>query len=188
MKVIYLKNRFISLIVFVCVVFTIFLSRLVNWQIFNSAYYKMKAAQSHSYIMKTDPIRGEILDRFGIGLATNSVGYKLVLDDFNLTKGREAECINKILDLMRYLKIDWNPTSSYQRDYPLKIGGNIIPSLKDIELRKHNILYNNSIPNYQTEVSDKYKNPGKIINSNQTISNNDLQKNHFSFGNDNNPW
>ena len=108
MKVIYLKNRFISLIVFVCVVFIIFLSRLINWQIFNSAYYKMKAAQSHSYIMKTDPIRGEILDRFGIGLATNSVGYKLVLDDFNLTKGREAECINKILDLIRYLKIDWN--------------------------------------------------------------------------------
>ena len=108
MKSLYLTKRFTSLVVLICIVFILFISRLIDWQIFNSSYYKLKALQSYSYIMKTNPIRGEILDCNGVGIAANSIGYKLILDDFNLPKGKEAENILKMLDLLRFLKIEWN--------------------------------------------------------------------------------
>lgn len=108
MEIKYIKKRYVSLVVFIVVIFVLFISRLVNWQIINASYYKLKSLQSHSYVLKTEPVRGEILDRFGNGLAVNSIGYRLVLDDFNLTRGQESNCIHKILDLINYLKIDWN--------------------------------------------------------------------------------
>ena len=108
MKALYLRRRFISLIVLICIIFVVFISQLVNWQIINTGYYKIRALHSHSYVLKTNPIRGEILDCNGVGLAANSVGYKLVLDDFNLPKGKEAENISKMLDLLDYLRIDFN--------------------------------------------------------------------------------
>ena len=108
MEIKYIKKRYVSLVVFIVVIFILFVSRLVDWQIINASYYKLKSLQSHSYVLRTEPVRGEILDRFGNGLVVNSIGYRLVLDDFNLTKGQESNCIRKILDLINYLKIDWN--------------------------------------------------------------------------------
>ena len=106
----YLKRRFISLLVLISAVFAVFIARLVNWQIINHWYYRIKALQNHSYILKTDPIRGEIFDKFGSALAANSIGYRLVLDDFNLIKGKEADCIYKIIHLLNLLNIEWNDT------------------------------------------------------------------------------
>lgn len=108
MKIRYVSRRFISLVVLISGIFIVFTCRLINWQIINSDYFKLKAMQSHSYILNTEPIRGEILDRSGKGLAVNSVGYRLVLDDFNLPKENMSNCISKILELMNYLKIEWN--------------------------------------------------------------------------------
>lgn len=106
----YLKRRFISLLVLICAIFVAFVARLVNWQIINHWYYRIRALQNHSYILKTDPIRGEIFDKFGNALAVNSIGYRLVLDDFNLIKGKEADCIYKIIHLLNLLNIEWNDT------------------------------------------------------------------------------
>lgn len=108
MKIRYASKRFISLVVLIFGIFIVFTCRLVNWQIINSDYYKLKSLQSHSYILNTEPVRGEILDRSGNGLAVNSVGYRLVLDDFNLPKDDVSGCMFKILELINYLKIDWN--------------------------------------------------------------------------------
>ena len=106
----YLKRRFVSLLVLISAVFAVFIARLVNWQMVNHWYYRIKALQNHSYILKTDPIRGEIFDKFGSALAANSIGYRLVLDDFNLIKGKEADCIYKIIHLLNLLNIEWNDT------------------------------------------------------------------------------
>lgn len=108
LKILYLKKRFISLLVLICILFTCFIARLIDWQIINYGYYRVKALQNRSYILKTDPIRGEIFDKFGEGLAVNSIGYRLVLDDFNLTKGKEADCICKMINLLNLLGIEWN--------------------------------------------------------------------------------
>ena len=98
------------MLVLICVIFAVFVARLIDWQIINYFYYKIKALQNRSYILKTDPIRGEIFDRFGDGLAVNSIGYRLVLDDFNLIKKKEADCICKIINLLNLLGIEWNDT------------------------------------------------------------------------------
>ena len=108
MKFSYLKKRFISLLVLICILFACFIARLIDWQIINHAYYRIRALQNRSYILKTDPIRGEIFDKFGEGLAVNSIGYRLVLDDFNLIKGKEADCICKMINLLNLLGIEWN--------------------------------------------------------------------------------
>lgn len=110
MSTLYLRKRFISLLVLICVVFAVFIARLADWQIINHWYYRIKALQNRSYILKTDPIRGEIFDRFGNALAVNSITYRLVLDDFNLIKGKEADCICKVIHLLNLLNIEWNDT------------------------------------------------------------------------------
>lgn len=90
------------MLVLICVIFAVFIARLIDWQIVNYFYYKIKALQNRSYILKTDPIRGEIFDRFGDGLAVNSIGYRLVLDDFNLIKKKRQIVYAKLYIYLIY--------------------------------------------------------------------------------------
>ena len=74
------KKRYIFLIGMVTTIFIVFASRLVDWQLINSEYYKFRANSSNIYFVTTDPVRGEILDCDGVGLAVNDTGYKVVIE------------------------------------------------------------------------------------------------------------
>ena len=102
------SKRYYGIIGFIITVFTVFLWRLVDWQIIKYDYFKKCAASFRSYILKTSSVRGEILDRNGDQLAGNSIGYKLILDDFNLPKEERVDLICKIIDLLSHLNIKWN--------------------------------------------------------------------------------
>ena len=92
---------------FILIVSAVFISRLVDWQIFNYEYYKTRANSSNIYFLKTDPVRGEILDCYGEGLAVNDTGYKVILNRLAVEKSRENEVVLEVIDLLESLGSEW---------------------------------------------------------------------------------
>ncbi|BED92918.1 MAG: penicillin-binding protein [Candidatus Paraimprobicoccus trichonymphae] len=101
------KKRGIFLICFIGLVFFIFIVTLINWQIMNSDYYKKRSIENNSYLIKTDAVRGEILDRNGVGLAVNLNSYRLVLDRLNIKRELENDYIIYIVKLLENLNCEW---------------------------------------------------------------------------------
>ncbi len=88
-------------------IFAVFTCRLIDWQIVNAKHYKMRANSSNIYFVKMDPVRGEIVDADGIGLAVNDTGYKLVIDRLLIENGRENDLILKSVKLIKSLGDAW---------------------------------------------------------------------------------
>lgn len=88
-------------------VFGMFIFRLVDWQIINSEYYKLRANSSNIYFVNTDPVRGEIVDRDGVGFAVNDTGYKVILDRLSIDKQEENAVILGAVKLLEELNCSW---------------------------------------------------------------------------------
>lgn len=101
------KARYATVAGFIVIAFIIFGARLVDWQIVNTEIYKQKAESSSAYTIKTDAVRGEIVDANGIGLAVNETGYKVVFDKVYVDEGKENELILKIIELMKLRGEPW---------------------------------------------------------------------------------
>lgn len=101
------KKRYIFLIGMVTTIFIVFASRLVDWQLINSEYYKFRANSSNIYFVTTDPVRGEILDCDGVGLAVNDTGYKVVIDRLLVEKSKENQFILKSVKFLESLNCSW---------------------------------------------------------------------------------
>ena len=100
-------KRYLVLIGVAVLVSGVFISRLVDWQIINTKEYKIRANSSNIYFVKTDPVRGEIVDCDGVGLAVNDMGYKIVLDRLVIEKGTENDIILKVVRLLEALDNEW---------------------------------------------------------------------------------
>ena len=74
------KLPFTVCAVIILVIATVFLARLTDWQLFHGAEYKRLSSRSTGYYVETEPTRGEILDRNGVGIVTNITHYKIVID------------------------------------------------------------------------------------------------------------
>lgn len=101
------KKRYLTLFTVISIVFMVFVSRLVDWQIVNAEYYKLRANSSNIYFVTTDPVRGEILDCDSVGLAVNDTGYKAVIDRLLVPKEKENEFILKSVKFLESLKCNW---------------------------------------------------------------------------------
>lgn len=91
----------------VFVPFLVFTFRLVDWQIINTDYYKKRAQNNSTYSIKTDGIRGEIVDKDGEGIVINATGYRIVIDRIKVQKDKENYIIAKSVELLESLKIPW---------------------------------------------------------------------------------
>ncbi|MDR1627495.1 MAG: penicillin-binding protein [Oscillospiraceae bacterium] len=101
------KKRYFFIIGVIFIIFSIYVARLVDWQIINSDYYKARANNVNTYSIITDAVRGEILDCSGNGLAVNSTGYKIILDRLNINKDSENKFILKMISILERLKCSW---------------------------------------------------------------------------------
>ena len=95
------------LFLFIVLTFSVFIFRLVDWQIINREYYKLRANSSNVYFVNTDSVRGEIVDRDGLGLAINDTGYKVVVDRLSIDKQKENETILNAVKLLEELHCSW---------------------------------------------------------------------------------
>ncbi len=101
------NKRYIFFLSLTAAIFVAFIARLVDWQVINGEYYKLRANSSNIYFVKTDAVRGEIFDCNGVGLAINETGYKLVIDRILIDKGKENELIIRVVKLLETLKNSW---------------------------------------------------------------------------------
>ena len=103
MKVLKLKgySRYIFCLALVVSVFSVYIARLVDWQIVNGEEYRERANRSSIYRNKTDALRGEIFDVNGVGFAENITGYKIMLDRFALETDKENQTILDLISLMK---------------------------------------------------------------------------------------
>lgn len=101
------KKRYFFIIGFISIIFLVYISRLVDWQIINYEYYKARANNVNTYSITTDGVRGEILDCNGKGLAVNSTGYRVILDRLNIKRESENKFILKMINILEGLKCPW---------------------------------------------------------------------------------
>ena len=99
--------RYILFLIFVIIIFILFFARLINWQIIKHEYYKERANSSNVYFINTEPVRGEILDRNGVGLAVNQTGYKIFLDRLHISKNTENDLLVKITNFLNSKNEPW---------------------------------------------------------------------------------
>lgn len=112
------NKRFLFTIILTLVPFVVFTVRLVDWQIINTNYYKSRARNNSAYTIKTEAMRGEILDKDGVGIVINSTGYRIVVDKSKSEKDKENYTIAKAVGLLESLNVSWRDT------LPIKIKDN----------------------------------------------------------------
>lgn len=101
------RKRNIFLIVSFVLIIVIYVLRLVDWQIVNVDEYKERAKNSNAYSIRTDAVRGEILDVNGIGLAVNDTGYRVILERFDIEKEKENKTLLTIIKLIESVGDTW---------------------------------------------------------------------------------
>ena len=101
------KKRYNILLLIVFVILCVYISRLVDWQIINVEEYRERAKNSNTYSIKTDAVRGEILDTNGIGLAINSSGYRVIIERLNIDRDKENGVILSTIKILDSLKCNW---------------------------------------------------------------------------------
>ncbi|MDQ5983349.1 MAG: Peptidoglycan D,D-transpeptidase MrdA [Eubacteriales bacterium SKADARSKE-1] len=86
-------------------ILSLYIIRLVDWQIINGQKYLEVANKSNIFVTRTDALRGEILDTNGTAFAETETGYRIVFDRFALDK--ENEVIVNLINLMKLKKEPW---------------------------------------------------------------------------------
>ncbi len=111
------KTPFVICAAAVLLAAAIFTCRLADWQLIHGAEYKRLSTRSTSFNVDTMPTRGEILDRGGVGLVTNTTHYKIVIDKLYAD---EKSLDSTLLNLIGILK---NTGSKYNDVLPVTISG-----------------------------------------------------------------
>ena len=104
------NKRFIVAALILIIPFFTFTARLIDWQIINTDYYKKRAQNNSAYTIKTEAVRGEIVDKDGEGIVINSTGYRVVIDRVEAGKDRENYVITKAVSLLESLNVPWRDT------------------------------------------------------------------------------
>ncbi len=133
-----------ALVLAVLMIFSVFVARLVDWQIIQTDHYKELAEAQSTDFTKLSAVRGEILDKNGNILAGNKITYSvnLVYQKMDLTKGYDPNPILlKIIDLLESRNEAWKD------ELPIKIdsSGNYIfdeTRPKEIEYMKSYAMLN----------------------------------------------
>lgn len=98
-----------GLIVISLVVLGVIVLRLVEFQLVNGEEYKSQAQSVTNYKFNIPAARGEIVDRYGRALASNAVGYDLVINQLMLT-GDMNELVMDLVEILQSCGEEWNDT------------------------------------------------------------------------------
>ena len=107
-KKLYERTRLDAIIAVVTLIFLLFIGRLFYWQIILGYNFREQSEKNYSNIIKTDAIRGEILDANGIPFVLNDTKFKIVLNRLNLNKEDENGVILYLVNLLNSRREKWN--------------------------------------------------------------------------------
>ena len=101
------KKRYAFLLIGFILVLILYVSRLIDWQIINVEEYKERAKKSNAYSIRTDAVRGEILDVNGVGMAVNDTGYRVVIDRMEIDRENENKVLLTVVNMIEKLEDTW---------------------------------------------------------------------------------
>lgn len=94
------NGRYLFCGLLILAIMTIYVLRLVDWQLINGASFLITADKTSTATVTMTAARGEILDVNGNGLAVNKTGYAIVFDRAHMTKGTENKTIAQLIALL----------------------------------------------------------------------------------------
>lgn len=152
------NQRFIILAGGVVLIFLAMLLQLVNLQVINGAKNDLKAQTRVFKERIIDAPRGNIMDRNGVAIAVNRVGYTVRVSSTGLKDKENNEMILKIIQLFEKNNDTYiNNLGGYLTFDPIDYGTNIKDSPKAIERWKKDLVYKN-------ESIDFMKTPYDVFN------------------------
>lgn len=98
---------FICLVI-VLVFFTMFIIRLVDWQLIQGDYYRDEVSTRANYVLTSDATRGEIVDVKGEVIAANTTNYTVVINKLYIGADTEInDVIVEMFDLLSHRNAKW---------------------------------------------------------------------------------
>lgn len=101
------KARYAILLSALAVISSLFIARLIQWQVVQSDYYNTIADASVKYEVTGDAVRGEIFDVNGVGLAVNLTGYRITMNKVYIKDEDLNDTIVRLVDTMKECNEKW---------------------------------------------------------------------------------
>ncbi len=117
------SRRIAALMVAVSLLLSVFLLRLVQFQLINGEYYYSQAARTVTYTFPITAARGEIVDRYGRPLATNTTGYNVELNKLFLPDKKLNEVLLQVTEILEQNGEGWNDSTPLTLEVPFEFTG-----------------------------------------------------------------
>lgn len=109
------KRRCLFVVTVLILITITYILRLIDWQIINGQKYLELANKNNIFTVKTEPLRGEILDANGVPFVQNVLQYNVVLDRFAINREKENDIIESLVKLFK------RENEEFVDDLPIKI-------------------------------------------------------------------
>lgn len=112
--------RLLLLTAVIVIVFAAFAIRLMSIQVVHGEEYREQVQQGVTYRQQVEPIRGEILDRYGRPFAVNKVSYDIIINVAYLPLSERNHVIEKIINLMEENQQEWIDNLPISEEEPFR--------------------------------------------------------------------
>lgn len=111
LKLIKEYKRPIICLALVILIFTGFVIRLFDWQIVKGEYYREEVATTANYRLTSDATRGEIVDKTGKAIETNTTAYNVIIDKLYISGDLTVnDVILKLFEIFEETNTPWIDT------------------------------------------------------------------------------
>lgn len=153
----FFKNRYNILSIAIVLVFALIIYQLANIQLVQGEnYFK----QSQSFSLKSRTIlaeRGDILDKYGVPIATNSTSYSLMLMSTGTTPAKLNESLLKLAKILEKNGDSYkNSFSKYLTFNPIEFGSALAKSKDKVKILKNATGYAFKGLNEDSSAQDVY--------------------------------
>ena len=128
------KWRQNAVVLFVVLIASIFLIRLMTMQIVEGESYRSYLTEGYSVTKTIEASRGDIVDRYGRFLATNRVRYDITFDKNNILKNSENSVILELVAILEENGEEWIDNLPLSKEAPFVYEGT---ENAQARLRKH---------------------------------------------------
>ncbi|MDP4180789.1 MAG: penicillin-binding protein 2 [Bacillota bacterium] len=139
----FLKDRFNIVAIFFILFGVLIIVQLVNLQVINGKKYDEESQRKLPNIRRVSAPRGNILDRYGVPIAVNRIGYTVQIVK---TKMKDDERNQMILELVNIFEKNkdnyYNSLKNYLTIKPFAFGKSIIKSQKSMDSWKKDMVLN----------------------------------------------
>ncbi len=144
--------------VLVGLIFTSFSLRLMSYQVVHGEEYKTRVQQGITSRQRVQPVRGEILDRYGRPFAVNQVGYDVIINVAYLPMEDRNAVIQKMITMMESAGQQWidNMPVSWESPFTFLEGPEYENRIKQLKKSAGNLTADTTAQVTMENILEKY--------------------------------